>query len=76
MIRYKMDILEELKKKGYTTTRIRKEKIFSEATLTNIRKNKPITTATLNIICNILKKQPGAVLEWIPDASQQENTTE
>lgn len=67
MISYKIDILEELKKKGYTTTRIRKEKLLSEATLTNIRNNKPITTATLNIICNILKKQPGQIIEWIPD---------
>jgi putative transcriptional regulator len=70
MIRYKIDVLEELKKKGYTTTRIRNERILSEATLTNIRRNKPITTATLDIICSILKKQPGQIIEYIPDAKQ------
>lgn len=67
MIRYKIDVIEELKKKGYTTTRIRNERILSEATLTNIRRNKPITTATLDIICSILKKQPGQIIEYIPD---------
>lgn len=69
MIKYKIDILEELKKKGYTTTRIRKDNIISESTLTSIRKNKPITTATLDIICKLLKKQPGQILEYIPDTA-------
>ena len=82
MIRFKIDILEALKNKGYTTTRIRKEKIIPEGTLTRIRKNtgEPVTTATLNVICEILKKQPGQILEWIPDettpAADQEKTTE
>lgn len=67
MIRFKIDVLEALKSKGYTTTKIRNEKIFSEATLTNIRNNKPVTTTTLNTICEILKKQPGFILEWVPD---------
>ena len=71
MIRFKIDIIEALKNKGYTTTKIRKEKIIPEGTLTRIRKNDgaPVSTATLNVICNILKKQPGQIIEWIPDAS-------
>ena len=67
MIRFKIDVLEALKNKGYTTTKIRSEKIFSEATLTNFRNNKPVTTTTINTICEILKKQPGYILEWVPD---------
>lgn len=79
MIRFKIDILEALKNKGYTTTRIRKEKIIPEGVLTKIRKNDgaPVTTATINVICEILKKQPGAVLEWTPDPvknQEKENT--
>lgn len=73
MIRFKIDILAELKNKGYTTTRIRKEKLIPEGTLTRIRKNngEPITTATLNIICSILKKQPGFILEYVPDTTDE-----
>ncbi len=71
MIRFKIDVLEALKNKGYTTTKIRNDKIFSEATLTNIRKNKPVTTTTLNTICEILKKQPGNILEWVPDLNTE-----
>lgn len=72
MIRYKIDILEALKNKGYTTTRIRKEKILSEATLTNIRKGGAINTTTLNTICEILKKQPGQIIEWTPDTEPEQ----
>ena len=70
MIRYKIDILEELKKKGYTTTRLRNERILSQSTLTSIRNGGQIITATLDIICSILKKQPGQIIEYIPDTNQ------
>lgn len=75
MIRFKIDILEALKNKGYTTTKIRKEKIIPEGVLTKIRKNDgaPVTTATINVLCEILKKQPGAILEWIPDPDPVKN---
>lgn len=68
MIRFKIDVLEELKKKGYNTNRIRKEKIISEGTLQRIRSNKgePVTTATIDTICKILNKQPAQILEYIP----------
>lgn len=76
MIRYKIDIIEALKNKGYTTTRIRKEKILSEGTLTNIRNGGAINTTTLNVICEILKKQPGQVLEWVPDTKPEPDPVE
>lgn len=70
MIRFKIDVLEALKNKGYTTTKLRKEKIIPEGTLTKIRNNtgEPFTTATLNVICKILNKQPGQIIEYIPDS--------
>ena len=72
MIRFKIDIIKALKDKGYTTTRIRKDKIIPEGTLTKIRNNngEPITTTTINVLCEILKKQPGQLLEYLPDTVQ------
>ena len=52
MILYK-DILTKLKDAGYTTTRLRREKIISEGTLTKLRHNHPITTETIDLICNL-----------------------
>lgn len=66
MYKYKIDILKELSKRGYTSTRMRKEKILSEATMQNLRKGKGITTDTINTICIILRCQPSDILEIIP----------
>ncbi len=65
MFNYKIDVLKELSKHGYTSTRMRKE-IMSEATMQNLRKGKGITTDTLNTICIILRCQPSDVLEIVP----------
>lgn len=52
MIIYK-NVLEKLKEAGYNTTRIRKEKILSESTLTKLRNNEPINLETLDKICEL-----------------------
>ena len=44
MFSYKIDVLKALSERGYTSTRMRKEKIMSEATMQNLRKGKGITT--------------------------------
>lgn len=66
MYRYKIDVLKELSEKGFTSTRMRKEKILSEATMQNLRKGKGITTDTINTICIILRCQPSDILEIVP----------
>lgn len=63
---YKIDVMKELSERGFTSTRMRKEKILSEATMQNLRKGKGITTETLNTICVILRCQPSDVLEIVP----------
>lgn len=64
MLKYKIDVLQELKRAGYTTTRIRKEKILSESTLTRLREGKTtISCDSIGVICSMLRCQPGDVLE-------------
>ena len=70
MIRYKIDVLAELKKAGYTQSRIRQEQVIGQYTLSQIRKRGPITFDTLNLLCELLAMQPGDILEWIPDYEQ------
>ena len=68
MLRYKVDILAELKKAGYNTTRIRREKIISESTLQRLRTGiTSLNLETLDVICKILQCQPGDLVEWVPD---------
>lgn len=73
MIRYKVDLLELLKEKGYSTYRIRREGIFSQSQLQNIRDGKLLTQRCLNKICELLSLQPGDVLEYVPDKEDNMN---
>jgi putative transcriptional regulator len=66
MFKYKIDVMKSLSDRGFTSSRMRKEKILSEATMQNLRKGKGITTDTLNTICIILRCQPSDVLEIVP----------
>ena len=61
---YKIDVLEELKKNGYSTYRLRKEEIFSETIIHCLRKQEPISFKTLTKLCELLKMQPGDILEY------------
>lgn len=68
MLRYKVNILEELKKAGYSTYRMRQEKILSESTLQRIREgNTLVTLESIGVICDILHCQPGDLVEWMED---------
>ena len=72
MIKFKIDVLQALKDKGYNTTRIRQERLLSEVTLQQIRTGKTPGIKSINIICGLLKKQPGQILEWIPDTEPEQ----
>lgn len=66
MWKYKIDILKELSNRGYTSTKMRKDKIMSEGTMQHIRNGKGISMDTLNTICLILRLEPSDVVEIIP----------
>lgn len=63
-INYKVDILAALKEAGYSTARIRKEKLIGEATVQQLRHGKLVSWATIETICRLLNCQPGDVLEY------------
>ena len=67
MFVYNIDILQELKNKGYNTNILRKEKLLSEQTIQNIRNNKIVGIIALDNICNMLQCQPNHVIKHIPD---------
>lgn len=71
MIKYKIDVVNELAKRGYTPSIIRKNKWISEATMTNIRKGENISTKTLNILCILLRCQPSDIIEVSPSDEEK-----
>ena len=56
MIKYKLDVQEELKKKGYTS-------YLSEGTLAKIKRGEPINMKSLNAICCMLRKNVDDVID-------------
>ena len=61
---YKIDVLAELKKKGYSSYRLRKERIFGEATIQKIRTGEPVSWENISTICRLLECQPGDIVEY------------
>lgn len=72
MIRYKIDIMKELTSKGYSYTRIKKEKLLSAQTLENIKIGKSITLDTLNKVCLMTKLSVGDIIEVVVTDEEKE----
>ena len=66
-IKYKIDVLAHLKEAGYSTYRLRRDKILGEATLQQLRTGEKVSWANINMFCKYLKCQPGDILEYVPD---------
>lgn len=60
---YKIDVLAALKAKGYSTYRLRKEKIFGEAIVQKFRNCDGVGWDTLETLCNLLNCQPSDIIE-------------
>ena len=67
-IRYKIDVLAELKKNGYSSAKIREEKLIGQSYLQQLRHGELVSWKTLDVICSLLKCQPGDLLEYVEDA--------
>lgn len=66
-IKYKIDIIEALKEKGFTSYRIRMEKIIGERQMQQIRNGEIVSIACLTKLCELLDCQPGDILEYVPE---------
>ena len=63
-INYKLNVLEELKKAGYTTYRLQKDRIFGQQTIQKMRQGIVVYGTTLEKLCELLHCQPGDLLEY------------
>lgn len=67
MIKCKLNLIDALKNTGYSTYRIRKEKILGQATIQKLNSGGLPSWAELNKICSLLNCQPGDLMEYVPD---------
>lgn len=76
MIRYKTNIIDALKANGFSTYKIRQEKIFGQATLQKFRQEELVSWDNINTLCTLLNCQPADILEYIPDEIPNAETVE
>ena len=73
MIRYKIDIMAELKNVGITTTVLRDRKLIYPNTIRNIKSGKEISLSTLNMICILLGCDIKDIIEFdLTDSERRE----
>ena len=66
-IRYKVDVMAALKEKGYSSTKIREEKLIGQSYLQQLRHGELVSWKTLDTICALLECQPGDLVEFIDE---------
>ena len=72
---YRVNVIDELKAKGYNTNRLRKEKLIAEGVLQSLRMGKSISWSNLEKICGLLDCQPGDLIEYVKESSVHEKGT-
>ena len=69
---FKINVLQALKDKGYSTYRIKNDKLLSQSTLQKLREGKPVSWENIETFCRMLEIQPGELLEYNPDTEDDE----
>lgn len=69
-LQWRVNVTELLKEKGYSSYRIRKENVFNQSSLQNMRHQLPVSWKDIETICRITGKQPGKLLEYVPDPKE------
>lgn len=64
---YKVDILAKLKNEGYSTYKLRTDKIMGQATIQKIRKKENVSWENISTICKLLNCNIEDILEYVPD---------
>lgn len=67
-IRYKIDVLAVLKEAGYSSARIRNEKILGESYLQQMRRGDIVSWNAIDTVCRLTGLQIGDIVEYVPDS--------
>ena len=75
-IQYKVDVMAELKKKGYSTTRIRNEKLIGQSYLQQLRHGTLVSWKTVDTLCKLLECNVGDLFEYIESNEDSNNKSD
>lgn len=66
-LKYKIDVLAALKEKGFSTYRLRKDKIFGERVIQQLRDQEPVSWEVLGRLCSLLGCDIGEIITNVPE---------
>ena len=66
---YKIDILQALKDKGYSTYKLRKNKLLAESTIQALRSGTLVSYEIIGRLCEMLACKPGDLLDYVSDGN-------
>lgn len=69
-LKWRINVLEELNKKGYNTYNLRRENLLPEGTIQKLRSNAPVAWVSIEKICSLLQCQPGDILIMEDDPTE------
>lgn len=75
-LQFKINILEALKEKGYTSYVLRKDNLLSQSTLQKLRDGQGLSWDNLERLCTLLDCQPGDLLEYVREAQETVDTAQ
>lgn len=64
MLRFKVNPMQLLKDAGFSSTKLRNEKVFGSATMQKMRNREMVSAHELDVLCGLLHAQPGDLIEW------------
>lgn len=64
-------LLTIFEKRGITSYTIREKKVIGQSAWKKIHENGHIDTRTIESLCKYLDCQPGDIMEYIPDESEE-----
>lgn len=67
---FKINVLDALKEKGYTTYTLRREKLLSESTIQKLRNGEGVSWENIETLCRLLDCQPADLMEYTKDTVQ------
>lgn len=64
-MKYKIDVLEALRQAGFTSYKLRTDKLMSESTIQKLRNGEMVALSNIEVACRLLKCQPGDLIEYV-----------
>ena len=63
-LKYKINVLDALKDKGYSSYTLRREKLLSESTIQKLREGEGVAWDNLDTLCRLLECDISDLLEY------------